>query len=198
MAKISPAKGVQFEPQGIGELSTLITWVLSVTPNYEAAISFTKTFLLKLAKLQKWRRQWISFAKGGLLVKFRMMKMKIVGYAKVLIIWDMCPNLSFRNTIWFKDWLMGYSEENRFIMKGQGRFLSRIFYCNIIVLGNIWSFISGVALGWLILHSVLSAREGLFRTFLLEEGGMVKKNLEGGNTFFHYCGGGNQIFMIQK
>ena len=30
---------------------------------------------------------------------------------------DICPNLSFRNTIWFKDWLIGYSEENKFIIE---------------------------------------------------------------------------------
>ena len=70
MAKIRTAKVVQFESHGRGELSTLTTWVLTVTPNYEAAISFKKIFLMKSAKIEK-PRQRISFAKGDLPLKFQ-------------------------------------------------------------------------------------------------------------------------------
>ena len=44
MAKISLVKGVQFEPNVRGELAMLITWVMSVTPNYEAPISLKNIF----------------------------------------------------------------------------------------------------------------------------------------------------------
>lgn len=74
VAKTSPAKVVQFEYHIKVELSTLITWVLSVTSNYETVISFKKIFCWSQQKLKNGVFDEFLFPRGTYPWHFKMIE----------------------------------------------------------------------------------------------------------------------------